>query len=210
MESSFYNDFISLGLPESLFTCHNAKLSVNKIKNRYTTILPCMYLFYSDNQFNMLYSIRWSYSCSTWNQLLIYWIRLYQCFFYTCKYWCMWWCVYHSVQLKGYTKPCEYIATQGPLPSTFGDFWRMIWERKCSTIVMLTNLCESGKVSNKIHAVYWMLLLQIKCHQYWPSYGSAVYGAYRVTLKSVEPLVEYTIRVFEVENVLNIIATVIY
>lgn len=36
----------------------------------------------------------------------------------------------------------------------------------------------------------------------WPSYGNSIYRAYKVTLKSVEPLVEYIIRVFEVEKIL--------
>ena len=46
-----------------------------------------------------------------------------------------------------------------------------------------------------------MIILQIKCHQYWPSYGSATYDSFKVTLKSVETLAEYSIRVFTVEQV---------
>ena len=35
--------------------------------------------------------------------------------------------------------PPQYIATQAPLPYTFGDFWQMIVEKDCKTIIMLTN-----------------------------------------------------------------------
>lgn len=46
-----------------------------------------------------------------------------------------------------------HIATQGPLPKTASDFWRMAWEQKCQVIAMVTQDMESGKV---------------KCHRYWP------------------------------------------
>lgn len=45
-----------------------------------------------------------------------------------------------------------YILTQAPLPATFGDFWRMIWEHNCPLIVMLTRLWERSAPKADI---YW-------------------------------------------------------
>ncbi|XP_055954667.1 receptor-type tyrosine-protein phosphatase beta isoform X2 [Patella vulgata] len=69
--------------------------------------------------------------------------------------------------ITGYTKSKEYIATQGPLPDTINDFWRMIWHEKVSIIVMLTSLKEGHTV---------------KCEQYWPGEVGEVmeYGQYTV------------------------------
>ena len=39
------------------------------------------------------------------------------------------------------------MATQGPLPDTAAEFWRMVWELKCATIVMLVKEREQGRVS---------------------------------------------------------------
>lgn len=37
---------------------------------------------------------------------------------------------------------------QGPLPETFGDFWRMVWEQRSATVVMMTKLEERSRVCN--------------------------------------------------------------
>ncbi|CAF0883668.1 unnamed protein product [Didymodactylos carnosus] len=71
--------------------------------------------------------------------------------------------------ISGYKCPKKYIATQGPKPDTTEDFWRMIWEFKLKSIVMLTNVIEGAS-------------RMAKCHQYWPEIGCTnVYGSYRVT-----------------------------
>ncbi|VDK20967.1 unnamed protein product [Taenia asiatica] len=58
--------------------------------------------------------------------------------------------------LDGYNRKRAYIATQGPLPNTVCDFWRMVWEQRSSTIVAMTRLEERER---------------IKCEQYWPTSG---------------------------------------
>ena len=46
-----------------------------------------------------------------------------------------------------------------------------------------------------------IIFLQIKCHQYWPSYGTANYGNFQVTLKEVENIADYAIRTFQLQSV---------
>ena len=49
--------------------------------------------------------------------------------------------------------------------------------------------------------LYLISTLQVKCNQYWPSYGTTTYGSLQVTLKEVENLAEYSIRTFNVSPV---------
>ncbi|XP_032826464.1 receptor-type tyrosine-protein phosphatase delta isoform X20 [Petromyzon marinus] len=83
--------------------------------------------------------------------------------------------------MDGYRKQNAYIATQGPLPETFADFWRMVWEQRSSTIVMMTRLEERCRV---------------KCDQYWPARGSETYGLVQVSLVDTLELASYAVRTF--------------
>ncbi|KAM3914325.1 receptor-type tyrosine-protein phosphatase F isoform 7-T7 [Leptodactylus fuscus] len=83
--------------------------------------------------------------------------------------------------IDGYRKQNAYIATQGPLPETLSDFWRMVWEQRTTTIVMMTRLEEKSRV---------------KCDQYWPSRGTETYGMIQVTLLDTVELATYTVRTF--------------
>ena len=55
------------------------------------------------------------------------------------------------LMMQGFSSKREFIATQGPLPSTKDDFWRMIWEYNCQAIVMLTLCVEHGRVSETLN-----------------------------------------------------------
>ncbi|GFR91574.1 receptor-type tyrosine-protein phosphatase T [Elysia marginata] len=51
--------------------------------------------------------------------------------------------------VKGYETERAFIASQGPNDFILDDFVRMLWEQKVDRVVMLTNLVELGKVSEK-------------------------------------------------------------
>ncbi|CAG8755580.1 18155_t:CDS:2 [Dentiscutata erythropus] len=72
------------------------------------------------------------------------------------------------VQAAGCNK--RYIATQGPLPATFNDFWKVVWEQNSRIIVMLTKEREAGRVL---------------CHNYWSENGTPCkFGSLELTFIS--------------------------
>ncbi|KAJ7344390.1 hypothetical protein JRQ81_000340 [Phrynocephalus forsythii] len=83
--------------------------------------------------------------------------------------------------MPGYKSKEEFIAAQGPLPTTVEDFWRLIWEKNIYTVVMLTKCIEQGRT---------------KCEEYWPNKQSKSYGDITVAMTSEIALPEWTIRDF--------------
>ena len=71
----------------------------------------------------------------------------------------------------------------GPKPRLLIDFWRLVWQERPPTIVMVTNLSEGNKK---------------KCEQYWPETGSTTYGPFKVTLTEQEVFTDYTVRTMQV------------
>ena len=84
----------------------------------------------------------------------------------------------HANFMNGYNCEKEYIAAQGPLENTVDDFWRMIWEYRCGTIVMLTKCMEN---------------LKRKCAMYWVEEGRTVFFQISVSHISSMHLVDYSI-----------------
>jgi len=83
--------------------------------------------------------------------------------------------------IEGFESKKEYIATQGPLPETVFDFWRMVWETDSTTVVMLTKLEEKGRA---------------KCAQYWPDTGSLSLKDIVITATEVHDFPDHTVRSF--------------
>uniref|UniRef100_A0A2I3GHB8 Tyrosine-protein phosphatase non-receptor type 13 n=1 Tax=Nomascus leucogenys TaxID=61853 RepID=A0A2I3GHB8_NOMLE len=82
-----------------------------------------------------------------------------------------------------------YIACQGPLPTTVGDFWQMSWEQKSTVIAMMTQEVEGEK---------------IKCQRYWPNIlgkTTMVSNRLRLTLVRMQQLKGFVVRAMTLEDI---------
>ncbi|XP_026775041.2 tyrosine-protein phosphatase non-receptor type 12 isoform X3 [Pangasianodon hypophthalmus] len=88
--------------------------------------------------------------------------------------------------IKGVDGSEAYIATQGPLPNTVLDFWRMIWEYNVAVIVMACREFEMGRK---------------KCERYYPQFGDEPmsFGPFRISCESEQARTDYYIRSLTVE-----------
>uniref|UniRef100_A0A8C9W6Z5 Tyrosine-protein phosphatase non-receptor type 9 n=1 Tax=Scleropages formosus TaxID=113540 RepID=A0A8C9W6Z5_SCLFO len=89
--------------------------------------------------------------------------------------------------MDGYKRSNAYVATQGPLPKTYSDFWRMVWEQMVLIIVMTTRVVERGRV---------------KCGQYWPleTGRTEQYGFFHVRNLHVEMFPDFKLTHLELYN----------
>ncbi|CAM4678758.1 unnamed protein product [Leuciscus chuanchicus] len=87
--------------------------------------------------------------------------------------------------IKGVLGSRAYIATQGPLPNTVLDFWRMLWEYNVQVVVMACREFEMGRK---------------KCERYWPESKEDVFMCEPFTIhyESDENKGEYLIRTLKV------------
>ncbi|KAJ8257412.1 hypothetical protein GJAV_G00185320 [Gymnothorax javanicus] len=87
--------------------------------------------------------------------------------------------------IKGVQNQWAYIATQGPLPHTVRDFWRMIWEYNVEIIVMACREFEMGRK---------------KCERYWPETKEEpfVCDPFTIHHESVENKGDYLTRILTV------------
>nr|XP_019947855.1 PREDICTED: tyrosine-protein phosphatase non-receptor type 12-like isoform X3 [Paralichthys olivaceus] len=89
--------------------------------------------------------------------------------------------------IKGMDGPEAYIATQGPLPNTVIDFWRMNWEYNVAVIVMACREFEMGRK---------------KCERYFPLLDEEPmsFGPFRISCESEQARTDYFIRTLTVEH----------
>ncbi len=122
-----------------------------------------------------------------------------------------------TIIFQGYKQQKAYIIAEGPMESTARNMWKVVYDRKCASIIMLSDLIENGKVrpssqnilshccvsivkhtfTASIHLLAF--IIQESCFQYWPAVGkTAKFGEYTVDLTSEEILGGFAIRTLNV------------
>ncbi|XP_055728856.1 receptor-type tyrosine-protein phosphatase kappa-like isoform X7 [Salvelinus fontinalis] len=88
-----------------------------------------------------------------------------------------------SEEYQSYRQPAAFIVTQHPLPNTVKDFWRLVYDYGCTSLVML----------NEID-------LAQGCPQYWPEEGMLRYGPVQVECMSCSMDCDVISRLFRICN----------
>ncbi|XP_028998040.1 receptor-type tyrosine-protein phosphatase kappa isoform X20 [Betta splendens] len=89
----------------------------------------------------------------------------------------------NAALMDSYRQPAAFIVTQHPLPNTVKDFWRLVYDYGCTSLLML----------NEID-------LAQGCPQYWPEEGTLRYGPVQVECMSCSMDCDVISRLFRVCN----------
>uniref|UniRef100_A0A8C5PRI1 Receptor-type tyrosine-protein phosphatase kappa n=1 Tax=Leptobrachium leishanense TaxID=445787 RepID=A0A8C5PRI1_9ANUR len=89
----------------------------------------------------------------------------------------------NAALMDSYRQPAAFIVTQHPLPNTVKDFWRLVYDYGCTSLVML----------NEVD-------LTQGCPQYWPEEGMLRYGPIQVECMSCSMDCDVISRIFRICN----------
>ncbi|EPY78344.1 protein tyrosine phosphatase, receptor type, T-like protein [Camelus ferus] len=89
----------------------------------------------------------------------------------------------NAALMDSHKQPAAFVVTQHPLPSTVADFWRLVFDYNCSSVVMLNEL-DSAQL----------------CMQYWPEKTSGCYGPIQVEFVSADIDEDIIHRIFRICN----------
>uniref|UniRef100_A0AAX7TGG3 protein-tyrosine-phosphatase n=1 Tax=Astatotilapia calliptera TaxID=8154 RepID=A0AAX7TGG3_ASTCA len=89
----------------------------------------------------------------------------------------------NAALMDSHKQPAAFIVTQHPLPNTMGDFWRLVFDYNCSSIVMLNEM-DAAQL----------------CMQYWPEKNSCCYGPIQVEFISADIDEDIINRIFRICN----------
>ncbi|XP_077053993.1 receptor-type tyrosine-protein phosphatase T isoform X5 [Siphateles boraxobius] len=93
----------------------------------------------------------------------------------------------NAALMDSHKQPAAFIVTQHPLPNTVADFWRLVFDYNCSTIVMLNEM-DAAQL----------------CMQYWPEKGSCCYGPIQVEFISADIDEDIINRIFRICNMARV------
>uniref|UniRef100_A0A8C5NG05 protein-tyrosine-phosphatase n=1 Tax=Gouania willdenowi TaxID=441366 RepID=A0A8C5NG05_GOUWI len=94
----------------------------------------------------------------------------------------------NAALMDSYRQPAAFIVTQHPLPNTVKDFWRLVYDYGCTSLVMLNEI-DLAQVSHRLG-----------CPQYWPEEGMLRYGPVQVECMSCSMDCDVISRLFRVCN----------
>ncbi|XP_040186408.1 receptor-type tyrosine-protein phosphatase T isoform X10 [Rana temporaria] len=89
----------------------------------------------------------------------------------------------NATLMDSHKKPAAFLVTQHPLPNTVPDFWRMVFDYNCTSIVMLNEM-DAAQL----------------CLQYWPEKTSCCYGPVQVEFVSADIDEDTISRIFRICN----------